>query len=239
MGRPRVGLTFDDGNVVVTAVRGLGRLEQFRLQPDDTLATRLATELHTRGLRRPRLRVGLDRSLAVVKTLELPRTVGASTRPMVAFELERHVPFASQDVRFDWVPVGSPPGSLRRVLVMAAEGRTVDGALRLLDSLKRPPQAVTAACHDLPALLSRRRAVGRAVWIHRHGPHTDMLCIYDGVVRLSRRVPTGTDAELAAEIARTLPLAGWRKCDVIWVSGDDAERLRVVMRRGGGGPPVS
>jgi Tfp pilus assembly protein PilN len=239
MRRCRVGLTFDEGHVVVTAVRGPGRLEQFRLKPDETVAARLATELDARGLGRQRLRVGLDRSLAVVKTLELPRAAGGSLRPMVAFELERHVPFSAQDIRFDCVPLAGAPGAVRRVLVMAAEGRTVDGALRLLDTLKRPAQAVTAACHDLPVLLSRRRAVGRVVWVHRHGAHTDLLCLDQGVVRLSRSVPTAGDADLAEEIGRSLPLVGWKECDAIWVSGDDAERIRVAMRRGGGGPPVS
>jgi len=239
MRRSRVGLTFDDGHVVVTAVRGPGRLEQFRLPPDETLAARLATELDARGLGRPRLRVGLDRGQAVVKTLELPRTPGGSLRPMVAFELERHVPFAAQDIRFDCVPLGGAPGAVRRVLVMAADGRTVDGALRLLDTVKRPPQSVTAACHELPALLSRRGAAGRAVWVHRHGAHTDLLCVDRGVVRLSRRLPTGSDAELAAEITRSLPLAGWKECDAIWISGDDAERIRVALRRSGRGAPVS
>jgi Tfp pilus assembly protein PilN len=162
MRRSRVGLTFDDGHVVVTAVRGPGRLEQFRLEPDETLAARLATELDARGLGRPRVRVGIDRSLAVVKTLELPRMASGRLRPMVAFELERHVPFPTQDIRFDCVPVGDAPSDTRRILVMAAEGRTVDGALRLLDTIKRPPQSVTAACHDLPALLSRRHPGGRA-----------------------------------------------------------------------------
>jgi Tfp pilus assembly protein PilN len=239
MRRCRVGLTFDEGDVVVTAVRGPGRLEQFRLAPDETVAARLAAELDTRGLGRERVRVGLDRSLAIVKTLELPRTSGGSLRPMVAFELERHVPFSAQDMRFDCVPVGGAPRAVRRVLVMAAEGRTVDGALRLLDTLKRPPQAVTAACHDLPALLSRRRAGGRVVWVHRHGAHTDLLCLDEGVVRQSRSVPTGSDADLTAEIARSLPLVAWKECDAIWISGDDAERIRVAMRRGGAGAPVS
>jgi Tfp pilus assembly protein PilN len=239
MKRSQVGLTFDDGHVVVTAIRGPGRLEQFRLQPDDTLPTRLATELQTRGLGRHRLRVGLDRSQAVVKTLEVPRTPGGSLRPMVAFELERHVPFSPQDIRFDCVPLGGKPGPVQRVLVMAAEGRTVDGALRLLDTLKRPPQSLTTACHELPSLLSRRGAVGRAVWIHRHGDRTDLLCVDQGVVRLSRRVAPGSDADLAAEIARSLPLVRWKKCDAIWVSGDESERIRVALRRAGDGAPVS
>lgn len=239
MSRSRVGLTFDDGHVVVTAVRGPRRLEQFRLEPDETLATRLASELDARGLGRPRVRVGIDRSLAVVKTIELPRTATGRLRPMVAYELERHVSFPTQDIRFDCVPVGDTPSDTRRILVMAAEGRTIDGALGLLDTLKRPAQSVTAACHELPSLLSRRRSGGRVVWLHRHGPHTDLLCVDEGAVLLSRRVPTGSDADLAEEIARSLPLADWPECDAIWVSGDDAERIRVALRRGGKGAPVS
>jgi general secretion pathway protein L len=239
MSRASVGLTFDDGHVVVTAVHGPRRLEQFRLKPDETLGARLATELDSRGLGRRRMRVGLDRGMAVVKTLDLPLTAGGNLRPMVAFELERHVPFPAQDIRFDCVSLSRKPKAVRRVLVMAAEGRTVDGALRPLDTLRRPPRSVTAACHDLPALLSRRKATGRAVWIHRHGAHTDLLCLTQGVVRLSRRIPSGPDVDLAGEIARTLPLAAWRSCDAIWVSGDDAERIRVALRRESPDVPVT
>lgn len=239
MSRSRVGLTFDEGHVVVTAIRGPRRLEQFRLKSDETLGARLATELASRGLGRQRVRVGLDRSLAMVKTLELPRAANGSLRPMVAFELERHVPFSSQDIRFDCVPVSGRRKESRRVLVMAAEGRTVDRVLRPLEALRRPARCVTAACHDLPALLSRRAATGRAAWIHRHGAHTDVLCLMHGSVRLSRRVPSGPDTDLAAEVAQSLRLAGWRKCDAIWVSGDDAERIRVALRRADPATPVS
>jgi Tfp pilus assembly protein PilN len=239
MSRSRVGLTFDEGHVVVTAVRGPRRLDQFRLKSDETLGTRLATELASRGLGRQRVRVGLDRSLAMVKTLELPQAASGSLRPMVAFELERHVPFSSQDIRFDCVPVGGKRKEIRRVLVMAAEGRVVDSALRPLDTLKRPAQCVTAACHDLPALLSRQGAAGRAVWIHRHGGHADVLCLLHGTVRLSRRVLSGPDTDFAAEVAQSLRLATWKKCDAIWVSGDDAARIRVAIRRIDPVTPVS
>lgn len=231
MSRSSVGLTYDEGHVLVTAVHGPRRLEQFRLKPDETLGPRLATELASRGLGRRRVRVGLDRGMAVVKTLELPPTAGGNLRPMVAFELERHVPFPPQDIRFDCMPLGRKPKAVRRVLVMAAEGRTVDGALHPLAALPRPPRSVTAACHDLPVLLSRRKAAGRAVWVHRHGGHTDLLCVTQGVVRLSRRIPGGPDADLVDEIARTVALAAWKTCDAIWVSGDDAEPVRVALRR--------
>jgi Tfp pilus assembly protein PilN len=239
MARASVGLTFDEDQVVVTAVHGPRKLEQFRLKSDESLGPRLATELASRGLGRPRMRVGLDRGMAVVKTLELPQTANGNLRPMVAFELERHVPFPAQDIRFDCVPVNPRARAVRRVLVMAAEGRTIDGALRPLDTLKRPPRSVTAAVHDLPSLLSRRKIAGRAVWVHRHGEHTDLLCLTQGVVRLSRRIPSGPDVDVTQEIARTIPMAAWRACDAIWVSGDDAESTRVVLRRECPEVPVS
>ncbi len=239
MARASVGLTFDDDQVVVTAVHGPRKVQQFRLKSDETLGPRLATELTARGLGRPRVRVGLDRGMAVVKTLELPQTASGNLRPMVAFELERHLPFQTQDVRFDCVPLSPQAKAIRRVLVMAADGPAVDGALRPLDTLGRPPRAVTAAVHDLPALLSKRDIVGRAVWVHRHGRHTDLLCLSHGVVRLSRRIPTVPDVDLFEEIARTVPMASWRACDAIWVSGDDAESVRVALRRECKDTPVS
>jgi len=220
---PRAGLYLRDDRltVVVTSARR-GSVDCFALEPGELPAARLKSELETRQIKLRGMRIGLARPLLTVKTLELPPARGAQLTEMVAFELERHVPFPPEDMRFDFVPLpGAAKGPLR-VLVVACERRTVDGALRLLEEPRLKPWALTAACHDLPALLSRRQRTRFMVWAHRAGGATDLICLNHGRLELSRTVPVKDGDELAKEVAATLHLLGWRACDAIWISGDEA-----------------
>jgi Tfp pilus assembly protein PilN len=240
MKRARVGLVIEDDHVAVAAIHEGGKTEYFRLKADESLTERLAAQLRARRLGSRRIRVGLDRSRVVVKTLALPRAAGGNRHSMVAFELERHVPFASEDTRFDWTPLPDGSDGLGRVLVAATEGRMVDGALRLVEATHRqPPRSVTVACHGLPILLKQRPSVRRAVWIHGRGSRAILLFLERGEVHLSRIVPAGDGIALAAEIARSLPLAGWKACDAVWVSGDETPDFRSSFRRSDLGVPIA
>jgi Tfp pilus assembly protein PilN len=116
--------------------------------------------------------------------------------------------------------------------VAATEARTVDGAIRLVEATRRQPRSVTVACHALPILLDQRRPPHRVVWVHGRGERVILLFLERGQVSLSRSVPAADGATLAAEIKRTLPLAGWPKCEMVWVSGDEAPDFRATFRRG-------
>src|SRR5216684_8535619 len=72
---------------------------------------------------------------------------------MIGFDLERPVPFPPEQTRFDWVALPDHAEEPRRVLVVAAEARTVERALALVAGARRQPAALTVACHALPALL--------------------------------------------------------------------------------------
>jgi Tfp pilus assembly protein PilN len=111
------------------------------------------------------------------------------------------------------------------VLVLACERRTVERPLRLLEEPRRKPLALTAACHDLRALLPRVLPARRAIWAHRHGGTTELVFFGRGHLRLSRSVPVQDGRELLAEIERTRSLIPWRAHDALWISGDDAERF--------------
>src|SRR4030095_14322107 len=121
-----------------------------------------------------RIRIGLDRSRVMVKAIDVPRTAEENRRSLVAFELERHLPFAAEDTRFDWTPLPGGTDGLGRVLVAATEGHTVDGALRLVESTHTRPRSVTVACHALPILLERGPLPSRARWLPRRGPPSNL-----------------------------------------------------------------
>ncbi len=211
----------------------------FTLEPGDLPGARLKSELETRQLKVRRMRIGLARSLLSVKILELPPTRGAQLGEMVAFELERHVPFPPEDIRFDFLRLPAPSKGPLRVLVAACERRTVEGALRLLEEPRLKPRAVTAACHDLTSLLSRRQRARRAVWAHRSGATTDLICLAQGRIELSRTVPIKDGDELADEVAATLRLLNWPDIMAFWISGDDAAELQGASALADFGVPVT
>ena len=191
----RIGLFVHNGRLTVVAITGRGQVEHFVVEEAEDPAGTLAAELQARGLAGRRLRVGLDRRAVVVKAIELPRTTGSDVAEMVAFDLDRHVPFAPEDIRFDWLELPSESDEARRVLVAAAERRAVERPLGLLAAAKWRPAALTVACHDLTALLPRALPAQRAVWAHRHGAGADLLLLDGHTLLTSRQViapKTGT-----------------------------------------------
>jgi general secretion pathway protein L len=240
---PRIGLFLDEGRLTVVAITGRGRLQHFVVQDAEDLGATLAAELRARGLSGRRVRVGLDRRLAVVRALDLPRAAGGDLAQMVAFDLERHVPFPAEDIRFAWTELPSRSEEAHRVLVAAAERRTVDGPLALLASARRRAALLAVACHELPSLLPRGLVAGRAVWVHRHRGATDLLFLDDAVLVMSRR-PAAADGDgIAREVQRSLPLVRWSGCDAVWLSGDDAEAwgsgLAAILRVPVSPPPYA
>jgi general secretion pathway protein L len=240
---PRIGLFLDEGRLTVVAITGRGRLEHFVVQDAEDLGATLAAELRARELWGRRVRVGLDRRLAVVRVLDLPRAAGGDLAQMVAFDLERHVPFPAEDIRFAWTELPSRPEEPHRVLVAAAERRRVEGPLARLAAAPRRAAVLAVACHELPALLPRGLAAGRAVWVHRHRGATDLLFL-DGPLLVMSRRPAAADADgIAREVQRSLPLVRWTGCDAVWPSGDDAEAwgsgLAAVLRVPVSAPPYA
>ena len=220
----RAGIYLGDDKLTV-AVAGRGGVHCFAIELGDLPGSHLKTEIETRQLHPRRVRLGLARPLVTVKALELPPAAGSQLAEMVAFELDRHVPFPPEDVRFDWTPLPSAGKGPVRVLVTAAERRTVEGALRMLEEPRLKPAALTVACHDLPALLGRRTKARAAVWAHRTAGAIDLVCLGHGRLLMSRTVPAGDGAALASDIAATMSILGWTECDAIWVSGDEVEPL--------------
>jgi Tfp pilus assembly protein PilN len=203
-----------------------GRQVRAFVVESDQPAAALRAELDARKAAPRTVAVGLPRTAVTVKPIDLP-AVGADTREMVRFELERHVPFATEDAAFDFAPF--PAGETseptveagRRVLLVAADRRVVDTALRIVQEAKLRARSVTVAAHNLVALV-RPPARGRVVWVHRSYDTLDVLFLGSGQILLSRTLPVVDDAVLASEIQRSFGLVRWRGCDALWVSGDAA-----------------
>ena len=225
----RIGVFLHDRRVTVAALTGRDRLEHFVVEEAEDLARTLAAELRTRGLASGRLRVGLDRRLAVVKAIELPRADGVDVARMIGFDLERHVPFPPDNTRFDWIELPSSPAEPRRVLAVATEGRTVERPLALLAGARRRPATLTVACHGLTALLAGALPTRHAIWAHRHDGVADLLFLDGRTLLTSRQVAAADASELAQQIRRSLPVVHWSGTDDVWLSGDDAAAWRIEL----------
>src|SRR5881628_1466938 len=165
------------------------RVETFTIDAENPGAA-LRAELDARGLAARKVAIGLARSAVTVKPIELPAVAG-ETREMVKFELERHLPIPADDAAFDFVPLPteaepeSAASGGKRVLIVAADRRVVDAALRLAEEAKLRPVSITVAAHDLLALVATQRQQ-RVAWLHRTGDTTDLLLIHGPTIVFSR-----------------------------------------------------
>jgi Tfp pilus assembly protein PilN len=203
------------------------RVDTFLIQAENPGSALLA-DLEARGLHPRTVALGLARGAVIVKPIELP-PVGGETREMVRFELERHLPFPADDAPFDFLPLASEgvpgqPDETKRVLIVAADGRVVDAAIRLAEEAKLRPLSLTVAAHDLLVLVQPARDE-RVVWLHRVGDTIDLLLLRGADLLGSRSLPASDAATLAAEVRSSFAMARWRECDAVWLSGDDAGAL--------------
>ena len=221
--RTRLAVVLSGDRLCAAAVRGT-QVHTFVVESEQP-ATALRAELDARRLSPSTVAIGLPRPAVTVKPLELP-VVGADMHEMVRFELERHIPFPTDDAAFDFVPLRDTDAAAengqsagRTVLVAAADRRVVETVLRLVQEARLRPSSVTVAVHDLVAL-ARIPARARIVWLHRVDETLDMLFIARGRVVMSRTLPVADDATVAAEIRRSFGIVKWRDCQALWISGD-------------------
>src|SRR2546428_11425952 len=119
---------------------------------------------------------------------------------MVKFELAPGLPIATEAAAFGFVPLPieseqQPEGTVpegKRVLIVAADRRIVDVALRLAEEAKLRPVSITVAAHDPLALVEPRRGQ-RVARLHRTGEATDLLPLHGATLLLSRSFAAAPD----------------------------------------------
>jgi Tfp pilus assembly protein PilN len=239
IGGLRLGIALKDHRVAVVAL-ARGRLRQaFTLEVQENPAAVLRAELDARRLKVRRAWLAIQRRLATVKVLELPPAVDGNLAQMVAFELERHLPFPAEEAVFDFLPFPSRRGAPQRVLLVACERRTVDRALRLLEEARLGAHSLTVGCHDLVALVGRWPKAKRVVWTHLVGDEAEVLFLEGPRLSLSRSIPATDEAALASEIAKSLMLLRWDEVGALWISGDRAESYLASADLTGLGVPLA
>lgn len=218
----RLGVLVLPDRLTVAAVAG-DRVETFSIATENPAAV-LREELTNRQLSPRAVALALARTAVFVRPMELP-TVGGDMREMVRLNLEGQLPFAADDTAFDVAPLpadtdGAPrEETLQRVLLVAAEPRVVEAALRIAEEARLRPASLTVAAHDLLALARPARGQ-RVVWLHHTGATADILCVAGASLVLSRSAPAPDEATVVDEVRRSLAAVRWRECDAIWISGD-------------------
>src|SRR2546428_7994438 len=104
---------------------------------------------------------------------------------MVKFELAPGLPIATEAAAFGFVPLPieseqQPEGTVpegKRVLIVAADRRIVDVALRLAEEAKLRPVSITVAAHDLLAPVQPQRGP-RVAWPPRTGQTTELPLLH-------------------------------------------------------------
>jgi Tfp pilus assembly protein PilN len=221
LSQTRLGVVLLHDRLTVAAVTR-DRVNVFSIATENPAAA-LRDELNARQLTPRTVALALTRGSVFVRPMELP-TVSGDMREMVRLNLDGHLPFAADDPAFDYVPLAPEAGGrgqdpLQRVLVVAAEPRVVESALRIAEEARLRPASLTVAAHDLIAL-ARPDHDRRVVWVHRVGAAADVLCLHGPALLLSRTAAAPDDATLAEEVRRSLASVRWRDCDAIWLSGD-------------------
>ncbi len=230
----RLAVVLLHDRLAVAALSGK-RVETFTIASENPVAM-LREELAARQMSPRTVALALSRTSVFVRPMELP-VVGGDMREMVRLNLDGHLPFAADDTAFDYVPLpaeaegGRREDALQRVLVVAAEPRAVESALRIAEESRLRPASLTVAAHDLLALARPARGQ-RVVWVHRVGATADVLCLFGPSLVLSRSALAPDDAALADEVRRSLAAVRWRDCDAIWVSGDLLPELSALAALG-------
>jgi Tfp pilus assembly protein PilN len=231
--RIRLGILVLADRLVVAAIQGR-RVETFVVEAENQAAA-LRAELDQRRIGARRADLGLPRTAVTVKPIELPAVDGELDQ-MVRFELERHLPFSTDDAAFDFLPLPARgPAAARQVVIAAAERRVVDGAVRVAEEARLRPVSLTVAAHNLLGLVAARRR-STTVWLHVVGSDVDVLFLAGPVLAFSRHLAAPDPASLQAELQRCLALLRWRGADQVWVSGDPAPTLESALADFG--PPL-
>ncbi len=218
----RLAVLLLQDRLAVAAVSG-DRTETFTIATENPAAA-LREELTNRQIAPRMVSLALSRSAVFVRPIELP-TVGGDLREMIRLNLDGHLPFAAEDTAFDFVAL--PPEAnaanreepLQRMLVVAAEPRVVESALRIAEEARLRPASLSVAVHDLLALARPERGQ-RVVWVHQSGGVAEILCLLGPSLIVSRSAPVPDEASVTDEIRRSLSAVRWQECDAIWVSGD-------------------
>lgn len=152
--------------------------------------------------------VGLPRRSVMLRSLELPPINDKDLAGLLGYELERHLPFASEEACYGFQRVKQNGGKIR-VLLAAAKKAEVDRDVRQLETMGLRPTAVgVAAFAAVNALSYQKRPRGGETLclIALDGAQAEVSVMREGAILSSRAIPLpeGSLQPILQEIQRVL-----------------------------------
>jgi len=155
------------------------------------------SELVNKFLRENRLSpasvfLGIPRRNVILRYLELPITVKENLRETLGYELEKYVPFSSEDAYFDFQIVSEDKSTDRlKLLLVVTKKEALSPLLAVAEHLGLGISGVGITATALADYFYwRSKKENRAVraFIHKHEHHVELGLVKEGMLRYSREL---------------------------------------------------
>lgn len=138
----------------------------------------------------------------VVRVIEVPRMSDGELQETMRWEVERHVPFAANEVIMDFVPISrvdtAPDSQQMEVLLAVAQQDMIDRHVQMLFAAGLQPIAIDveplAAARALIDICPNPTAQKTIAIVNIGASNTDVGIFRDGVLAFPRTLPIGGDS---------------------------------------------
>ena len=134
--------------------------------------------------------LGIPRSIAILRYLEFPIVLKENLRESLGYELEKHIPFSSEDVYFDFQVISEDKAAGRlQLLLVVVKKQTLSPFLELARQLDVGVSGVEISSTALANFFFRRGEKDSMVsksFIYTRGCDFELGLVKDGMLRYSR-----------------------------------------------------
>ena len=134
--------------------------------------------------------LGIPRSAAILRYLELPLAVKENLRATLGYELEKHVPFTPEEVHFDFQIISEDKSAGRlQLLLVVVKKEALSPVLALSERLGFGVSGVgitATALADYFSWACRKDNVTLRSFVYARGDHIELGLVKDGMLRYSR-----------------------------------------------------
>lgn len=217
------------------AVNPVGNLETENDQEKIQIAQAIKKLITDVGVKSKKAWVALPESKVFTRVLEMPNLSDAELASAITWEAEQYLPIPMTEAQLDYQvlsrPGGSDPTGKMKVFLVGAPKGMIEKLLRLLEMVGLEAEALETEVLALQRAMLRQSGTssGLVMLVHLGASTSDICVVENGVVVLTRSVPTGGVAvsrALASELGLELAQAEQYK-RTYWL---DARQLQGKVR---------
>lgn len=143
--------------------------------------------------------MSLPEEKGYIYTTHIPIEEGEVTEDQVAFTLEKNVPFAVDEVAFDYVETGENGGPGREVVVMVLPNSIIEGYISVLDQAGLKPLSFEIESYSLSRATVNSGDPRTHILVHIQKSSTNISIISRNISRFTSTVHNGVDPSLENE----------------------------------------